>query len=169
MALFHKGAQQSGVLVVLVQVEHVVGGGQHHLVALGEHHGLQHVAQLGNVGHGHAVAVAVEDVQGEGGHHGVAHGVLLVQEAGVGAGLHVEPGAPLVHQQAHLVLGVVAVHNLGVLGNYLIHEVGLAQGDVVILLGELRGGALVLPIVAGHGVVVEGEGPTAILYSLLSP
>ena len=55
-------------------------------------------------------------------------------------------------------LGVVAVHNLGVLGNYLIHEVGLAQGNVVILLGELRGGALVLPIVAGHGVVVEGEG-----------
>ena len=140
----------------LVQIEYMVGGSQHHLVALGEDHCLEHVDQLSNVGHGHTVAVLVEDVQGQSGNHGVPHGALLIQEAGVGAGLHVEPGAPFVHQQIHLVVRIVPVHDLGMLGHQLVHIKCFLQGEVVLLLGELGGGTLVLPG-AGHGVIVQGQ------------
>ena len=51
------------------------------------------------------------------GDQGVAEGVLLVEEAGVGAGLDVEPGAPLVDDQADAPAWVVAVHDRGVAGD----------------------------------------------------
>ena len=49
------------------------------------------------------------------GHQRVAQRVLLVEEAGLGAGLDVVPGAPLVHDQADPFLGIGLVHDRRVL------------------------------------------------------
>ena len=142
----------------LVQVEHVIGGGQRHLVPLGQHHSLQHVHRLGDVGHHHTVAMAYKGVQRQGGHQRVTHGVLLVEEAGVGARFHVVPGTPFVHNQPHAMLGIVTVHNLQVLFNDRLNRPRLAQGGVIFGLRKGGGAALVLPVRAGHGIIVHGDG-----------
>ena len=93
------GRQQGGVLEGLVHLEHVVRGREQHLFLVGEDHRLQHVDHLRDVGHAHAVGVAVEDIEVEPRDDGVAHGVLLEQEARVRAGLDVVPRAPFIHVQ----------------------------------------------------------------------
>ena len=141
---------------MLVQVKHIVGRGQDHLSLLGEDDGLQHVDRLGDVGHVHPIAVLVEDIQRNGGDHRVAHGVLLVEEAGIRAGLHLKPGAPLVHDQADALVGVVLVHDRGVVRYQLVHPGGDRQGFNVIVLREFRGPVLVLPA-ARNGVEVQAQ------------
>ena len=68
----------------------------------------------------------------------VAEGVLLVEEAGVGAGLDVEPGAPLVDDQADAPARVVAVHDRGVAGDELVHPLGVHHRLVVVVSVEVR-------------------------------
>ena len=65
-------------------------------VFVGEDHRLQHVDDLGDVGHLHAVVVLVEDVEREAGEHGVAERVLLVEAVAGVARLDAIPGAPFV-------------------------------------------------------------------------
>ena len=156
-AAAHARVEERRALVDLVQVKDVVGGREHHLRAVGEDDGLQDVDGLGDVGHAHAVGVLVEQVQRQRGDHGVAHGVLLVEEAGVRAGLHVVPGAPLVHHERDALLRVVLVHDRAMAGEQRLHEERLAQRHLVLLAGEVRGAALVVPVVGGRGVVVQGE------------
>ena len=148
--------QLAGVLMVLIHLEDVVGGGQQHPVPLSEDHGLQYVHQLGNVGHHHSVAVVIEDVQAHGGHQRVPHGVLLVEEAWIGPRLHVEPGAPLVHDQPHLPVSLVVADDPGVVLHQLLHAQGLPQSGEVFRPAEIQGAALMLPHV-GDGVVVEAH------------
>ena len=143
--------------MMLVQVVDVVGGGLDHLGTFGEDHALQHVDDLGDVGHNHPVAVLVEDIQMESRYHGVPHGVLLIQEAGVGAGLHAKPGAPFVHNQAYSVFGIVLVHDSQVAVDQLFHPLGLHQSDVVHRTVEVQSTSLDFPT-QGVGVVVEGDG-----------
>src|SRR5699024_10275297 len=100
--------------------------------------------------------VAMETVEMDRGHQGVTHGVLLVQEAGVGAGLDVPPGAPLVDDQSDLLMRVVVVHDGGVASHQLLGAGGAGQGQVPLLGGELGGAALVVPGPA-HRVVVQGD------------
>ena len=81
--------------------------------------------------------------------------------ARVGAGLHVEPGAPFVQQQVDPALGVVGVHNDFVVAQHLFDLQGLGDDVVVFSVREVRGGTFVVPV--RHGVVVErdGIGPAA--------
>jgi len=60
----------------------------------------------------HAIGVGVDDVQADGGQHRVLHRVLLIQEAGIGAGLHWVPGAPFVEGDADVLFRVVLGHDL---------------------------------------------------------
>jgi hypothetical protein len=55
--------------------------------------------------------VLVEDVEVDGGHNRIAHGVLLVEEARVRARLDREPGAPFIHDQGNFLMRVVPVHD----------------------------------------------------------
>ncbi len=142
----------------LVHLEHVVRGREHQCARLGigEDHGLEHVHRLGDVGHDQAAGVAVEDVEVQPGHEGVAQRVLLVEEAGVGARLDIPPGAPLVQHQAHVPARVVAVHDVGVAGEQLVHPGRLHHRAVVVVGAEVRGLALVLPG-TGERVVVHRQ------------
>src|SRR5690625_3842260 len=150
--------ERGRILVPGVHREHVIGGGEHQRAGLGigQDHRLQHVHGLGDVGHEQAVGVAMETVEMDRGHQGVTHGVLLVQEAGVGAGLDVPPGAPLVDDQSDLLMRVVVVHDGGVASHQLLGAGGAGQGQVPLLGGELGGAALVVPGPA-HRVVVQGD------------
>ena len=65
----------------LVQVKHMVGGGQHHLVPFGEDNGLKHVYRFRQVGHDHPGGMPVEDVQRQRRHLRIPQGALLIQEA----------------------------------------------------------------------------------------
>src|SRR5699024_6807033 len=82
----------------------------------------------------------------------------ILQEAGVGAGLDVPPGAPLVHHEAHLAVRVVPVHDGAVAGQQLVHVGGAGEGGGPLVLGELGGASLVLPR-ARPRLVVQGAGP----------
>ena len=139
-----------------VHPEYVIGGCQQHLVALREDHGLEHVDDLGDVGHFQAVGVLVEDVERHGRDDGVAHRILLEEMARGGAGLHVEPGAPFVQQQVDPALGVVGVHNDFVVSQHFFDLQGLGDDVVVFSVREVRGGTFVVPV--RHGVVVERDG-----------
>ena len=145
------------ILVDLVHLEDVVGRSEDHLVVAGEDHRLEDVDHLGDVGHLDAAGVLVEDVQGHGGDDGVAHGGLLEEVAGIGAGFDIPPGAPLVHEKVDLALGIILVHD----GDMLL-DAGLdgdctAECAVVLLVGEIGGGALAAG--PGHaGVVMHGDG-----------
>ena len=58
--------------MMLVHLEHVVGRRQDHLIVLGQHHGLQDVDRLGDVGHLDPLAVLVEYVQRRARHQRIA-------------------------------------------------------------------------------------------------
>jgi hypothetical protein len=134
------------------------------LRAVGEEHRLEHVDRLGDVRHHQPRCEAVEDVEVQAGDQGVAERVLLVEEAGVGAGLDVEPGAPLVDHQADSPGWVVAVHDRSVAGDELVHPLGVHHRLVVILEAELGRAALRAGEVGegpfrwlGVAVVVQGD------------
>ena len=133
----------------------MIGRGQHHLAAFGQDHGLQHVDHLGNVGHADGITVVVEDIQVDGRHQRIAHGVLLVKEAGVRARFHIVPGAPFIHGQAHFAVALVLLDNAGVVLHQFFHPQGLVQGGIVFLIGKVCGRALVLPILMGQGIVMQ--------------
>ena len=147
--------QLLGTLVALVHFKYMIGRGQHHLAAFGQDHGLQHVDHLGNVGHADGITVVVEDIQVDGRHQRIAHGVLLVKEAGVRVRFHIVPGAPFIHGQAHFAVALILLDNAGVVLHQLFHLQGLVQGGIVFLIGKVCGRALVLPILMGHGIVMQ--------------
>ena len=153
----------------------MVSGREHHLLSLGEDHGLQHVHDLGDVGHLQAGGVLLENVQREGRHNGIPHGVLLEQVAGVVSRLHVEPGSPLVQQQGYPALGIVGVHDGLVVAEHLVNLYGFGQGVVVFLGRKVRGRSLAArPTLAGivvqrqavhlgGGVLHHGAGPVIVV------
>ena len=100
----------------------------------------------------------IEDVQGCGSHHGVPHGILLIEESRVGTWFHIVQGAPFVYNQSHTFFRVAAVHDLDVTVQQLLHTQSFAQGDIVFLPAEVQGAALMLPNTAGNGIVVQGNG-----------
>ena len=139
-----------------VHLEDIVRRRQDHTVVLRQNHGLEDVDHLGDVGHLQAIGVLVEDVEREGGHEGVAQGVLLVEVSGNGARLLVPPRAPLVEHQGYLLLGVILVHDGAVATDDVLHLAALAQRPVVVFVGKLCGRALATAP-AHHSVVMERE------------
>ena len=149
--------ERRGALVDLEHLEGVVRRREQHLFLVGEDHRLEHVHHLRDVGHRHAVGVGVKDVEVKRGQERVAQRVLLVEETGVGAGLDVGPDAPLVDDEADLLLGVVLVHDRRVFRDQLLHLERVAQRGEILVLGETGAGALFLPVARGQRVIVQRE------------
>ena len=123
----------------------MVGRGKHHVACaflVGENHRLEHVHHLSDIGHLYAVGVFVEHVEAQRGYEGIAECVLLIQVTGDGAGLLVPPGAPLINEQTDGVLRVFLVHDGLVLLDDLLNLQTLAQSPVILVVVELRSGAL---------------------------
>ncbi len=74
----------------------MVGGGEEHPGAVGEDHGLEDVDHLGDVSEADAFGVAMEGIEVNSGDKGVADGVLLIEESGVGPWFDGVPGTPFV-------------------------------------------------------------------------
>nr|GEU28270.1 hypothetical protein [Tanacetum cinerariifolium] len=149
--------QRRRILERHVHVVRVVRGRQQHLVLVGQDHRLQHVDHLRDIGHAHAVGMVMEDVEVERRHHRVAQRVLLVQEACIGALLHVVPGAPFVDQEAQFFLGVVAVQDFDVLFDHAVDPEGVRQRGEPFVFLEASRGALHFPFAGRDGVVVEAD------------
>ena len=103
--------QQPGVVVDGVHFKHPIARGDGHFFVVGEDHRLEHVGELGDAGHFHAVAMPVEDVEGNAGDERVTQRALLVKKSRVCARLDVIPRAPFIHDQADFFLRVVSVHD----------------------------------------------------------
>ena len=98
----------------------------------------------------------VENVQRQGGYHGVPHGILLIQVSGIEAGLGIEPRTPLVQQQGYAALRVIGVHNGLVVSKHLVHFHRLGQGVIVFFGREIQGRSLAAaPSLAS--VIVKGQ------------
>ena len=136
----------------------MAGGRQDHLVALGQQHCLQHIDELRDVCHDDGIAMVVEDVQVDRRHQGVPHRVLLVEEPGVGSRLDIVPGAPLVDAQTDGPALGKAADNAAVVFHQFLHPQRLVQRGVVGVAVKVGGAALVLPVRAGDGVVVQADG-----------
>ncbi len=135
----HVDRNQRSVLMRRVHVEHMVAGREQHLLVLRQHHRLQHIHRLSDVRHAHAVGMVVEDVERHRRYERIAHRVLLVKEARMRARLDRKPRAPLVHDQRHLLVGVVLVHDRPVLAHQLVHEQRLRHNLDPTGLVKLRG------------------------------
>ena len=97
------GADGLGAAMGQVHLEDVEGGCDGELVALREHEGVDAVDGLGDVGDGDLVGVALEDVEGDAGEQGIAHGGLLGEVVlGGELGALAVPGAPLVDDELDL-------------------------------------------------------------------
>ena len=89
----------------------MIGRREEHLVLVGQDHGLQHIDHLGDRRQLHPVGMALEDVEGQRRHFRIAQRVLLIEKAGMAARLLVVPGAPFIHIQSDLLVGVIFVHH----------------------------------------------------------
>lgn len=98
----------------------------------------------------------VEDIQRQRRNHRVTHGVLLIEEPGISARLHVVPCAPFVNYQVDPPVVIVAVHYLNVAGDYLVNVIRLCERGVIFVAGEFGGTALVTPVV-GDGVIMQRQ------------
>ena len=142
------------ILMSLEHIENVVCRSLDKLFALSEDYSLKNVDNLSDISHNNALAVTVEDIQLHSCNDSITHGVLLIKESGICAGFNIEPVAPLVHDKTYLVIGVVAVHYLGMSGQHNINVVSEVEYGIVIVGIKLCGRALVYPV--GNVVCVEG-------------
>ena len=140
-----RAVQQLRILMILIHVKHMVGRCFDHLRTLGQNHRLKYIDHLRDIRHLHTVAVFVEDVQVDAGYQSVTHGILLVQESRIGSRLHVEPGAPLVDDHAHLLLRIILVHDRSVAADQFIHIPGFLHSLIPCFFIKLRSASLVLP------------------------
>ncbi len=152
---FHAGFHQLAVLMVLIHIKCMPGGSLHHLLALGKDHCLKYVHHLGDICHLHPVTVLVEQVQIDACHQCVPHGILLIQEAGIGAGLHIIPGAPLIHDHADLLFRIILIHNGAMSLDQLIHLQGRLQSAVPVLLIKVQSQSLLIPISGRYGIIMK--------------
>ena len=134
---------------------------QHHLFAFRQDNGLQHVHRLGDIRHEHPVAVPVENIQVHRRHHRVPHGVLLIQESGIGAGFHLKPVAPFIDNQPDPPVRVVFVHDLRVQADLPFHVRCDGHRLKVIRFGKLCGAVFMIPSarnrIAVHAQPVHAE------------
>ena len=141
----------SGIVVNFEHVEDMIGGSEDHFFVFGEDHGLKDVDGLGDVGHVKAFVVIVKDMECEGGDEGVTQRILLVEEAGVGVGFGVVPGAPFVEDDTHAIVGIVLIHDGAVFGDEFVHEEGFLEDIEPIAFVKIGGGFSIA------GVAVQGQ------------
>ena len=143
-----------------VHLEDVEGGGDGELVSLGEHEGVDAVDGLGDGGDGDLVGVALEDVEGDAGEQGIAHGGLLGEVvAGAERGSFAVPGAPFVDDELDVGLtGLGGLRHGGpVVGDDFFHDAGAGEEVVVIVGIEGEGVAFGEGGGTAGGVVVDAE------------
>ncbi len=163
--------QESGVLVHVIHLENIISRREQHLRAVRQDHGLEHVDDLGDVGHPDAVGIFMEYVQSEGCHESIAHGVLLVQVAVDRARLFVPPGSPLVYHQADFLLRVVFVHDLDMLPDDIFYFETFAHRPVIVVLVEIRSRSFA-SVPSRDRVIVQGDAIHAaadVLHQRLRP
>ena len=118
---FEVAIQKRCIVMVLIKIEYMICRRKHHFLSLGEDDGLQNVYKLCDVCHDDTVTVCIENVQRYSGDNGVAHGILLIQEARIRARFHIVPCTPLVYDQTDFVLGIVMAHDLRVACDKFFH------------------------------------------------
>src|SRR5690554_6467822 len=99
----------------LVHLEYMIRRGHKHLAALSQDHSLKHIYSLSDIGDLHTIIMIVEDVQVDSSNERVPQCVLLIQKARVCARLYIVPSTPFVNNERHLLLGIITIHNRGVL------------------------------------------------------
>ena len=104
---------------------------------IGEDHRLEHVDHLGDVSHLHAIGVFVEHIQREGCHESIAEGILLIEVTGNRARLLIPPCAPLINEQAYLVIRVCLIHDGLMLLDDLFDLKALAERPVILIVVEV--------------------------------
>ena len=142
------------VLMHLVHLENVISGSQHHLFPFGQDHRLQYVDNLGYVRHFQAVGVFVEDVERQGSHKGVTHGVLLVEVASDRTGFFVPPCSPFIEHERHVLVFVIFVHNGAVSADHIFYFTTFTHGPIIVILVE-PGCRAFAAGPSANGVVVE--------------
>ncbi|PAV70870.1 hypothetical protein WR25_24232 [Diploscapter pachys] len=148
--------QHRAVLIILVHVEHPIGGRPQHAVAVGQDHRLQHVDHLRDVRTAHPVGIFGEDIEVQARHHRIAQAVLLVEEPRMRSRFLIVPGAPFVDQQRDLLLGVVFVHDARMLLEQFVHLQRLGYRHRPLVFAEAGRRALMLPA-AGDGVIMDAD------------
>ena len=131
--------------MLLKQVINMPGRRPEHPGPVREDDRLKNIDHLGDAGHLHSVRMLVEEVQVNAGHQCVAHGILLIQEARIGAGFHRKPGAPFVHDHAQLLFRIILIHDSAVHIDQVLHVKCFGQCLVPGLLIKLCRTALDLP------------------------
>ena len=72
--------------------------------------------------------------------------------AWIGAGLDIEPSAPLVKKQVDPVVGIIEIHDSLMILDHFVDLDSLRENIVVVVVSELGGGSFFAPI---GGVVME--------------
>ena len=78
---------------------------------IGKDHRLQYVNHLCDIGHLHTIGVFVEHIQRKSCNESIAEGILLIEVTGNRARLLIPPCAPLINEQAYLVIRVCLIHD----------------------------------------------------------
>ena len=136
---------QSRLLVILEHLEYIVGRGLDHLRAVGQDDRLQYIDKLCDIRHLHAVRMLVEDVEVDTCYECVTHRILLIQKSRICARLYRKPGAPLIDNQAYLLLRIILIHDRTVTVDQCLHIQCLRKSLVPCLLVEVGRTALDLP------------------------
>ena len=118
---------------------------------------MQNVHRLRDVSHRYTRGVLIEYIQVYRRNNGIPHGVLLIEESGVGSRLNVVPGAPFVDDKTYLVLRVVSVHNTGVADYHSLNAQSGTYRLIVLFFIEFGGAALVRPFAGWNSVVMQGH------------
>lgn len=108
----------------------MIGRSQNHVtgsLGVGENHRLEHVDHLSDVCHLDAVSMAMEDIEREGCHESIAHGVLLIEVALDGSWFLIPPGSPFIYEKTNLLLWVSLVHDGFVLLDDILNAEALAM------------------------------------------
>src|SRR5690554_857947 len=135
----------------------MIGRGFDHLISLGQNHGLQNIHYLSNVSHLHPVGMTMKNIKSSSSNQSIAHGVLLKQESGLGAGLYFGPDSPLVDQQSNIFLRIVLIHGCSMLRNQIVHTQTLRQSFYVKGFVEIGGRRFVTPVAGSNGIVVHRQ------------
>ncbi|OPZ40621.1 MAG: hypothetical protein BWY95_02732 [Bacteroidetes bacterium ADurb.BinA104] len=120
----------------------MIGRCQHDLIVFGQNNGLQDIHHLCNVSHADTITVFVKNIHVGRTQQSIAQGVLLIKEAGIGAGFYIVPGSPFVYTKGNSFAGIVPVHYGHVSADQLIHKQRLLHGGEVFLFGKIGGRSL---------------------------
>ena len=109
------------------------------IFGVSQNHGLQHVHDLRNVCHYHAVGIFMEDIERQCGYHGIAHGILLIEVSVDSSWFFIPPCSPFVNEQANPLSWIFLVHNGTVFLDDILDFKTFTQSPVIFIVVEVRG------------------------------